>query len=284
MKYLSVVLAIAASSVLALSLIDTPVASLVDAPLLAQGDYTPRDVRIPGGATVKRTGPRTGPAPRLPDGTVDLEGVWVGGGPVNDLEREGGLKPGDVDNLMLPWAKALMATRDETQEPHNRCLPMGVPRVTPFPYRFVPNYTHKRATHMFILHEGNIHSYRQIFMDGRKHPPDLDPSWYGHSIGSWEKDTLVIDTVGYNDKFWFDRRGHPHSEQLHTTERWTRLNMEYLENRVTIDDPGAYTKPFTVTFTAVLSAPDDLQEYICQENNQYGIESIPGWAEKYLKP
>ena len=75
---------------------------------------------------------------------------------------------------MLPWAKALMATRDETQEPHNACLPMGVPRVTPFPYRFVQNYTHKPATHMFILHEGNIHTYRQIFMDGRKHPAELD--------------------------------------------------------------------------------------------------------------
>jgi hypothetical protein len=161
---------------------------------------------------------------------------------------------------------------------------MGVPRVTPFPYRFVPNYTHKRATHLFILHEGNIHSYRQIFVDGRKHPAELDPTWYGHSIGSWEKDTLVIDTVGYNDKFWFDRRGHPHTEQLHTVERWTRLNMELLENKVTIDDPGAYSKPFTITFTAVLSAPDDLQEYICQENNQYGIQTIPGWAEKYSKP
>ena len=284
MRYVSVVSAIAAASLLALSLVDAPVVSLVDGPVLAQGDYTQRDVRIPGGATVKRTGPRTGPTPRLPDGTVDLDGVWVGGGPVNDLERDGGLKPGEIDNLMLPWAKALMATRDETQEPHNRCLPMGVPRVTPFPYRFVPNYTHKRATHLFILHEGNIHSYRQIFVDGRTHPAEVDPTWYGHSIGSWEKDTLVIDTVGYNDKFWFDRRGHPHTEQLHTVERWTRLNMELLENKVTIDDPGAYSKPFTITFTAVLSAPDDLQEYICQENNQYGIQTIPGWAEKYSKP
>jgi hypothetical protein len=244
----------------------------------------PKDVRAPGGSTIKRTGPRTGPTPRLPDGTPDLTGVWVGGGPVNDLEQDGGLKPGEIDNLMLPWAKALMATRDVTQEPHNRCLPMGVPRTTPFPFRFVQNYTHQRPTHIFILQEGNIHTYRQIFMDGRKHPEDLDPTWYGHSIGTWEKDTLVIDTVGYNDKFWFDRRGHPHTEQLHTVERWTRLNMELLENRVTIDDPGAYTKPFALRFFAILSAPDELSEYICTENNQYGIESIPGWAEKFLNP
>ena len=282
MRHVSVVSAIATASLLALSMVDAPVMNLVDGPVLAQGDYTQRDVRIPGGATVKRTGPRTGPTPRLPDGTVDLDGVWVGGGPVNDLERDGGLKPGEIDNLMLPWAKELMATRDETQEPHNRCLPMGVPRVTPFPYRFVPNYTHKAPTHLFILHEGNIHSYRQIFMDGRKHPAELDPTWYGHSIGWWEGDTLVIDTVGYNDKFWFDRRGHPHTEQLHTIERWTRKDMGHIENKVTIDDPGAYTKPFTMTFMAMLSTPgDELQEYICQENNQYGVQTIPGWAEKY---
>ena len=124
------------------------------------------------------------PVPRLADGHVDLNGVWTGGGPVNDLEKDGGLKPGDIDNLMLPWAKEVMSKRDVTMEPHNQCLPMGVPRVTPFPYRFVQNYTHKAATHLFILHEGNIHTYRQIFMDGRKHPAELDPTWLGHSIGS----------------------------------------------------------------------------------------------------
>jgi hypothetical protein len=229
-------------------------------------------------STQRRAGPATGPVPRLPDGTVDLSGVWVGGGPINDIEREGGLKPGELDALMLPSAKALMATRDVTQEPHNRCLPMGVPRTTPFPFRMVQTPTHKAATHIFILQEGNIHSYRQVFMDGRKHPPDPDPTWYGHSIGWWEKDTLVVDTVGYNDKFWFDRRGTPHTEQLHTIERWTRLDLGRMENKVTIDDPGAFTKPFTVTFMATLSPPgDELMEYICQENNQYGVHTIPGF-------
>ena len=107
---------------------------------------------------------------------------------------------------------------------------MGVPRSTPYPFRFVQNYTHKKPTHIFILHEGNIHSYRQIFMDGRKHPAELDPTWFGHSIGWWEGDTLVIDTVGFNDKFWFDRQGTPHTEQLHTIERWTRSNLGTLVN------------------------------------------------------
>ena len=109
-------------------------------------------------------------------------------------------------------------------------------------------------------------------MDGRKHPAELDPTWFGHSIGHWEgKDTLVIDTVGFNDKFWFDRKGTPHSEQLHTIERWSRPNMGTLVNTVTIEDPTYYSKPFTVTFNARLQAPgDELMEYICQENNQYG--------------
>ena len=113
-----------------------------------------------------------------------------------------------------------------------------------------------------------IHSYRQIFMDGRAHPPDPDPTWYGHSIGRWDGDTLVVDTVGFNDKFWFDFRGHPHTERLRTVERYTRKDTNTLINEITIDDPGAYSTPFTVTFTARLRPGDELTEYICQENNQ----------------
>ena len=109
-------------------------------------------------------------------------------------------------------------------------------------------------------------------MDGRKHPEDPDPTWFGHSIGWWEGDTLVIDTVGFNDKFWMDRRGHPHTEQLHIIERWTRTDLGHMENKVTFDDPGAYSKPFTLTFQARLApAGDDIMENICVENNQYGI-------------
>ena len=160
----------------------------------------------------------------------------------------------------------------EQDDPYLYCMPQGVVRGQPYPWRFVQNYTHKPPTHLFKLEEGNIHSFRQIFMDGRKHPAELDPTWLGHSIGHWEKDTLVIDTVGYNDKFWFDRKGTPHTERLHTIERWTRINMGNLVNEVTIDDPGAYSRPFTVTFNARLGPPtDDLMENICQENNQFGV-------------
>jgi hypothetical protein len=242
-------------------------------PLLVQPVSTQAGPEAGKVEVLRRAGPPKGPVPRLPDGTVNLgDGVWTGGGPIGDMGVQGGLKKGELDSLMLPWAKALVATRDPSQEPHNVCLPMGVPRVTPFPYRFVQNYTHKKPTHMFILHEGNIHTYRQIFMDGRKHPAELDPTWFGHSIGWFDNDTLVIDTVGFNDKFWFDHVGHPHTEQLHTIERWTRLDLGRMENRVTIDDPGAYSRPWDVTFMARLQAPgDELMEYICQENNQYGI-------------
>ncbi len=228
------------------------------------------------GQQVRRPAPPSGPAPRLPTGQVDLDGLWIGGGAVGDMERDGGLKPGEVP--ILPAARAIRDARKEQDDPYLYCMPQGVVRGQPYPWRFVQNYTHKAPTHLFKLEEGNIHSYRQIFMDGRKHPPDPDPTWYGHSIGWWEGDTLVIDTVGYNDKFWFDRRGHPHTERLHTVERWTRKDFGHLENKVTIDDPGAYTRPFTLTFMATLSPPsDELLEYICQENNQYGVQTIPGF-------
>ena len=224
------------------------------------------------GQEVKRPPVQNGPAPRLPDGTVSLDGLWVGGGPVNDIAQ--GLPKGETVPL-LPASVKLMEYRaqHETDDPHLWCMPMGVPRSTPYPFRFVQDITGSGASpHLFIIHEGNIHSFRQIFMDGRKHPAELDPTWFGHSIGHWEGDTLVVDTVGFNDKFWFDRRGHPHTEQLHVIERFTRKDMGHMEIQITVDDPGAYSKPFTLTFNARLSNPgDELMEYVCQENNQYGI-------------
>jgi hypothetical protein len=128
-------------------------------------------------------------------------------------------------------------------------------------------------TQIYVLHEtGDAGAHRVVYMDGRKHPADPFPTWWGHSIGSWSGDTLVIDTVGYNDKFWFDARGTPHTEQLHTIERWTRVNNGTLVNEFTLDDPGAFSKPVQLKFTANLAAPGiDLMEYICTENNQLGI-------------
>ena len=118
----------------------------------------------------------TGPAPRLPDGTIDMNGLWIGGGSNVDIEREGGLKPGGIDNLLLPWAKALLEERRQrpADDPIVWCLPFSVPRGSVYPLRFVQNYTHKASTHIFVVYQSNIHSFRQIFMDGRTHPPTLE--------------------------------------------------------------------------------------------------------------
>jgi hypothetical protein len=211
------------------------------------------------------------PAPRLPDGTVDLTGPWVGGGSNADIERDGGLKAGELP--LLPWAKQLRDTRKTENEPYTACLPMSVPRVNPYPWKFAMTYTGKGLSHIYVLHEtGDAGAHRVIYMDGRLHPPDPIPTWWGHSIGRWEGDTLVVDTVGYNDKFWFDSRGTPHTEQLHTIERFTRVNFGTLINDFTLDDPGAFSRPVQLSFTATHIRPDlDLMEFICLEDNQYGV-------------
>jgi hypothetical protein len=198
----------------------------------------------------------------------DITGLWQGGGPVGDIAQ--GLPAGQTIPI-LPAAKKIMEARQSKEDPEANCLPTGVPRIAPYPWRIV-----EAPTHIFFLFEGNIHTYRQIFMDGRPHPKDPDPTWYGHSIGRWEKGTLVIDTVGFNDKFWFDFKGHPHTERLRVTERYTLKDVNTLVNEITIDDPGAYSRPFTVTFTAE-RAPvgDELMEYICQENN-IDVEHLQG--------
>ena len=210
------------------------------------------------------------PVPRLPDGKPDLTGPWVGGGSNVDIEREGGLKPGELP--LLQSAKALRDKRKEEDEPYTACLPMGVPRVNPYPWKFAMTYTSKGLTHIYILHEtGDSGAHRVVYMDGRKHPVDPLPTWFGHSIGWWEGDTLVIDTIGYSDKFWFDSRGTPHTEQLHTIERWTRINFGTLVNEFTMIDPGTFSKPVTLKFTATHIRPDlDMMEFICLEDNQYG--------------
>jgi hypothetical protein len=211
------------------------------------------------------------PVPRLPDGRVDLTGPWVGGGSNADIEREGGLKPGELP--LLPWARTLRDSRREQDEPYTICLPMSVPRMNPYPWKFAMTYTSRGLTHIYKLHElGDAGAHRVIYMDGRKHPENGLPTWWGHSIGWFEGDTLIVDTVGYNDKFWFDSRGTPHTEQLHTIERWTRINYGTIVNDFTLDDPGAYSRPVQLKFTARHVRLDvDLMEFICLEDNQYGI-------------
>ena len=117
---------------------------------------------------------------------------------------------------------------------------MSVPRVNTYPWKFAMSYTAKGLSHIYILHEtGDAGAHRVVYMDGRGHPADPVPTWWGHSIGWFEDDTLVIDTVGYNDRFWFDSRGTPHTDQLHTIERFTRINFGTLVNEFTTRRSGS---------------------------------------------
>jgi hypothetical protein len=231
-------------------------AVVVIGPVAAQAPpATPAVIRA--GGNIRTTAPR-GPVPRLADGTPDLTGVWLGGSPYGNI---GAVLPKGETVPLLPQARALMTSRRANEDPGANCLPITVPRGTPYPWRLVVT-----PTHAFFLYE--MYGYRQVFMDGRPHPADLDPTWHGHSVGRWEGDTLVIDTVGYNDKGWLDSRGHPRTEKAHTIERFTRTDLGTLSIEVTIDDPGAYAKPFTLAFTARLMPQGELLEYICAENNQ----------------
>ncbi|HEU4617570.1 MAG TPA: hypothetical protein VFV10_05985 [Gammaproteobacteria bacterium] len=247
--------------------------------LVAHAQSTPPDPTSPagsGGLNNPAIAPKkeNKPVPRLPDGKPDLTGVWQGGGPIGDISQ--GLMKGE-EMVMLPEAQKIFESRKSADDPEANCLPTGVPRIAPYPWRIVLDPPDGKPTHMFFLFEGNIHSFRQIFLDGREHPDDLEASWYGHSVGHWEGDTLVVDTVGFNDRFWFDFVGHPHTTQLHTIERYTRTSYDTLENVTTIIDPGAYAKPFTIRFEAKLRPGWDLMEYICNENNQ-DVEHIQGSA------
>jgi hypothetical protein len=220
---------------------------------------------------------KPGPAPRTAGGKMDFSGIWS---PDRNFiyDLHDALQKGEVLPLQ-PWAEKVARERPSKDDPEALCLPTGVPRQAPYPWRIV-----QTATHMFFLFEGNIHSYRQIFLDGRKHPDDPDPTWYGHSVARWDGDTLVVDSVGFNDKFWFDFAGHPHTEQLHVIERYRRPDVDHLEYDTTVEDPGAYTKPFTLHGHSVYQHNDDLIEYICNENNK-DVEHIVGKdpRNKYAK-
>ena len=154
---------------------------------------------------------------------MDFTGPWLGGGSNGDLESDAGLEPGELP--LLPWARELRENRLSKDEPYTACLPMIVPRHNPYPWKMAMTYTSKGLTHIYVLHEtGDAGAHRVVYMDGRQHPEDPIPTWWGHSIGQIEGNTLTIDTVGYNDKFWFDSRGTPHTEQLHTVRRQTKLD------------------------------------------------------------
>lgn len=223
--------------------------------------------------------PPPGPTPRQADGKPMLGrkpgevGLWLPGG--GGAERFTNLDSGDASPGKLrvsevpwkPWTRALYDNRVDNQlEPHTRCKPSGGPRqfLTPYGLEIV-EFSELRQ--IILMDLGGPHAYRQIFMDGRPHPKDLTPTYYGHSTGRWEGDTLVIDSVGFNEKFWLDRQGTPHTEKLHMIERLTRTDAVTIKYDVTIDDPVAYTKPWSSGFNLRWVANSELFEYICQDNN-----------------
>jgi hypothetical protein len=160
--------------------------------------------------------------------------------------------------------KERMSGAHASEESDANCLPQGVPKinVTPVPFKIVQN-----ADEFIILYEA-FGIYRQIFMDGRAMPKDPNPSWMGYSVGKWDGDALVVTTSGFNGKTWLDQAGHPATEALTVTERFHRPDFGHLKIDVTIDDPKAYTRPWTVTEGMQLLADTDLLEFICNENNR----------------
>ena len=243
--------------------------ALSAAPGFAQGQQSqpeppginPAGGGVPMASLEKLKTKSSGPTPRAPDGKPDLSGIW---GPdphmIGDIAVA--LKPGEKLPLQ-PWALKLSKERLSKDDPNASCLPSGIPRQSPFPFKII-----ETPKLIVFLIEGNVHTYRQIFVDGSSHPKDLDPSWFGDSRGKWDGDTLVVDTVGFNDKFWFDGIGHPHTEKLHVIERYRRPDAGHLVYEITIDDPGAYTRPFTLYANSPLLQNTEIMEYFCIENNQ----------------
>ena len=233
-----------------------------------RGPATPAQEPAGRGGRGRQAGPPPAPAPRNAEGRVILggatvkdKGVWLPG----NGGFQGIVDPKDVP--FQPWAKALFEDRQKNQlEPHTRCKPSGFARqfLTPYGVEFVELPEIQRV---FIFDIGGPHTYRTIYMDGRTHPANPTPTYYGHSIGWWEGDTLVVDTVAYNEGFWIDRRGTPTTEKLHTLEKFTRTNAVTVKYEMTVDDPGAYTKPWSSGFELRWENGTELFEYVCQQMN-----------------
>jgi hypothetical protein len=212
------------------------------------------------------------PAPRTADGKPDLSGIWVvkdaNGKYFQDLGASG------LEIPMLPWAKTLYEQRKNSNQkghPSERCLGHG---VVDFDSLAAPRKIVQAPQVIAILFE-SYHQYRQILMDGRPLPEPTQPSYQGYSIGRWDGDTLVVETNGVNDEGWLDMNGHPQTEATHITERFYRRNFGHMDLEVTIEDPKAYTKPFTVALTGWELLPDEeLIEAICE--NEKDSEHLVG--------
>ena len=212
-------------------------------------------------AQTKPDAAKNGAIPRLPDGKPDLSGPWQ----PNAIRENVSLV---ATGVRLPFRPEAKATYDQRlavlgkDDPEARCLPPGVPRLTttPYPFRFlqVPGM-------IVIIYEGGSQTFRQIFTDGRKHSKFAEELWNGESIGHWEDDTLVVETIGFNDKTWIDASGVPHSTAMKVTERIRRLDEENMEIVSIVDDSKMYTEPWSFT-TYPKRLHGEILEYICNEN------------------
>ena len=217
------------------------------------------------------------PIPKMPDGTTpDLSGVW-------DVEKQpctqatlDCIEPapvGFIDSAtgaaeappLQPWAEALFRryADDASLDPNLRCLPHAPSRMW---VHFVMRKIIQMPDSLMILDE-YMGQYRQIFLDGRSLPKDPEPMFKGYSVGRWEGNTLVVETIGIKDN-WFNGQGYPLTEQARIIERIRRLDYGNLEVEVTVDDPKAYTRPWTRTIKLSLVLDMDLLEYICNENEK----------------
>jgi hypothetical protein len=239
-------------------------------------------------ATNQKRAAASEPAPRWPDGQIRLgpapgkKGYWGRASASTLVENtgasiamndEGLLKNlADADRVapFQPWAKAVYEYRQRRllkDDPLLRCLPPGGPRMfqTPHGFQFIEQ---RDLGRILILMGGGDRNWRVIYTDGRSQgaPDEVVRSYYGNSVGHWEKDTLVVDSIGYNEKFWFTNGGLPHTEALHLTERFSRPELNTLKYEVTVDDPRAYTRPWTGGWTVQWVPNEEIQEYFCEES------------------
>ena len=200
-------------------------------------------------------GPSAGPAPGVPP---DLNGVWSA--PFTpDISKTLGHQP-----PFTPYGAERFKKEDEVDDPFTQCLPIGPARgiqagIMPFQIVQTPSVT-------AILFE-NQHTFRIIHTDGRSHPKDADPTWFGDSIGHWEGDTLVVDTIGLNDRTWLDTAGHEHSDQLHLIEKFQKVDNNNIKWTVTFEDPKYFTEPWSITLP-ITRQNTEIMSYSCEENEK----------------
>jgi hypothetical protein len=212
------------------------------------------------------------PAQRTSYGKPDLSGFWMPENPVKYLlSLSADMRPEDVP--LTPWARSVLNERianNGKDHPGVSCLPSGIPEKDNIPDGLKLVQTEDLV---LLLHESRT-IFRQIFTDGRPLPKDPQPTWMGYSIGHWDKDTFVVETIGQNGKTWLDMRGLPGTESLRVTERFSRPRIGHMDIEVTIDDPKAYTRPWTAKLAWRLELDTDLIESICEENNRDPVHMI----------